>query len=277
MNPSSVMRISRSAVALRAALAIVMLGLAWSAPAQRSAVSSGQEVLRRMHAALAPRWYRTLAFDQTNTAYDSIGGETHSVWHEFVFAPGRLRIEYEPAAEKSGALVRSDSAYRFVRGELRGARPYVEPFALLLSDVYVLPPERTAHLLDSLGFSLSTVHDRKWNGREVTVVGGPAGDSTSPQFWVDRRAGLVVRVIQTDTRRGARVTTDVRVLRRAGPPLPPVETELLFLENGRPVWRERYGNLRVNPAFPDSLFDPSRFASMVGFKVASDSRPAHVP
>lgn len=250
---------------MRLLLVCALATLAARAPAQLAPPRDGRAVLERMHHAFDGKWYRTLSFDQHNTAYDSTGHETTSEWHEYLEEPGFLRIDREPASGRSGAIVRRDSVYAFENGTLARARGYVQAFAILLSDVYAQPVERTAHLLDSLGVALDKVHTVRDGARDVVVVGASDGDTTSTQFWVDTGTWLVTRIIQRDPRAPTPATLDVHVLARATSVAVPVETELLFLQNGRPVWREQYRNLRLDAPFPATLFDPAHFVEMIGF------------
>lgn len=74
----------------------------------------GRDLIRAMHDRYAA-WYHTIAFTQHNTATDSLGRETHSIWQEYAALPGRLRIDFLPADSGKGILFRSDTEYVFAR------------------------------------------------------------------------------------------------------------------------------------------------------------------
>ena len=68
-------------------------------------VESARELIRLMHDRYADSWYHTLRFAQSNTFYTQSGGEQKSRWVENLSVPGRLRIDFEPLASKSGLLI----------------------------------------------------------------------------------------------------------------------------------------------------------------------------
>jgi hypothetical protein len=85
----------------------------------------------------------------------------------------------------------------------------------------------------------------------VWVIGAAAGDSTSPQLWIDQERLLLLRLHEAGPA-GAVMVGDV--LQRASGRIP-VETEMRFRENGKEVQREEYTQLTFDPQLDPGVFD----------------------
>lgn len=205
-------------------------------------------------------WYRTLAFTQHNTATDSAGRETLSTWRECAALPGRLRIDFVPADSGGGVLFRSDSEYVFAHDSLVRTVSLVHPLLVLGFDVYLQPAETTLAKLERLGFDLSQLHEATWQGRPAYVVGAADGDGRRLQFWVDRERLVFVRMLQPGRGAPARIMeTRFEDYRAVGPAW--LSARVVFLQDGRPVWREEYVDIRADLPLDPSLFDPHQFAT----------------
>jgi len=231
-------------------------------PATREVpVTSARQLVERMRERYDGKWFRTLTFLQNNTLYKRGGGEDRTQWMEYMSVPGRLRIEYLPAANKSGVLFVNDTVYTFVNGKRMDARKRIHPLLLLGADVYAIPPERTLGQLDSLGIDLGKFREVEWEGRRTYVVGADAGDSTSSQFWVSADSLLVVRVVESQTAGSRTVATDYRFNKYADVGGFPIAVEILMLRDGRPLFKEEYADVKVDVDVPEALFNTSRWTA----------------
>lgn len=235
------------------------------APASDTAapVATTAQLVEQMKARYDGRWYRTLTFLQNNTRYKADGGEERSQWKEYQRVPGRLRIEFLPAASGGGILFRDDTVHTFADNRKASSTPQIHPLLLLSADVYALPVERTLAALDSLRIDRAVLREDRWQGRPAYVVGAPAGDSTRSQFWVDAERMLLVRLITSQQAAGRTVNTEYHLTYQDvdGRPVP---KEIVFLRDGKPFWREEYVDVTVDAELPDSLFDPARWAAARG-------------
>ena len=236
-------------------IAALSLASSLAGPAPRD----GRELIRAMHERYGA-WYHTIAFTQHNTATDSVGRETHSIWREYAALPGRLRIDFLPADSGRGILFRGDTEYVFARDSLQRAIPLVHPLLLLGFDVYLQPAETTLAKLERLGFDLSVMHEETWQGRPMYVVGAALGDRQRLQFWVDRERLVFVRLLQPgrpdSTRTAETRFEDYRVTGSGW-----LSARVVFLRDGRPVWLEEYVDVKTDLPLDPGLFDPARFAS----------------
>jgi hypothetical protein len=217
----------------------------------------GQALIRAMHDRYQATWYRTLTFVQTTTLRRPT--ERQETWYEAARIPGQLRIDLVSPDSGNTYLFRSDSLYRYRQGTLAGSRAFVHPLMVLGFDVYADPPDETIKKLSGLGIDLSRIRDDSWQGRPVYVVGAPAGDSTTTQFWIDRERLLFVRMLETAPDGSGKIAeTQFNRYEPLGGGW--IALEVVFNINGELVTREAYADVKADPVLPDQLFDPARYS-----------------
>ena len=218
-------------------------------------LTSGSSVVRAMHDLYAGKYLKTMSFLQNNTAYTTSGQEQHSQWYEHMEVPGKLRIAFLPATQRSGLVQVDDNVASFDNGIRTDIRPSVNPLLLLTADVYAAPVSTIMRGLDSLSVDAEVIRVDEWEGHPVYVVGAKAGDSTSNQMWIDADRLLLLRFIQRGKSGERPIISDYRVETYKDVQGYQIPTEFLVIRNGRPVWREQYANVRVNEEFPAGTFD----------------------
>jgi hypothetical protein len=229
------------------------------APGAGLAISSSSGLVKAMHDRYGGKYLKTMSFLQNNTAYTTTGQEQKSQWYEHIEIPGKLRIAFLPAAQKSGMVQIEDRVASFDNGIRVDFRPSVNPLLLLTADVYVAPVAAIMRGLDTLGVDGEIIRNDEWEGQPVYVVGARAGDSTANQMWVDRDNLRLVRFIQRSRAGDRTMVSDIRVGGYKEIQGFEVPTEFLVLRNGRPVWREVYADVRVNEVFPPNTFDQAKW------------------
>jgi len=175
-------------------LIFVVLALALSSFAKD--FKTGQEVLAAMKQKYEGKWYKTLTFEQKTTNYKPDGTSEAHTWYEAFTMPGKLRIDMTPLEKGDGVIFADQRIYPFRDGKLGNARDFVHPLLVLGFDVYGQPVESTVGQLKGLGIDMSVVHEEPWQNGTAIVVGAKQGDLTSPQFWIDKKNLLFVRLIQ---------------------------------------------------------------------------------
>jgi hypothetical protein len=227
--------------------------------AAQQPMATPRDLLAAMRARYEGKWYRSVTFVQNNTEHHPDGTVGHSVWREWLQAPGRLRIEFQPADSGNGVLFANDSQYSFRHDSLLVARPFVHPLLVLGFDVYAQPVERTVDQLTRRGFDLSVLSDATWDGRPVWVVGAKAGDLHTRQFWVDKERLVFVRLLQPSGQDTTK-TADTRFNKYA--PLGGggwISSEVEFLLDGRPQFLEEYQDIQANVPVPAGMWDPRQW------------------
>lgn len=242
---------------------LALLAGACAAPATVTptpAPTTGAALLEAMRARYDGKWYRTLTFVQ-RTEQVAPGGGTprRSTWYEAVSAPGKLRIDVDSTL-RTGQLFANDSQYVVINGQVRRAVAGHNVLQVLAFDVYAQPAARTAAVLRGLGFPDGPVREDVWQGRPVWVVGAPAGDLRSHQYWIDKERLVFVRLLQPwpgDTSRTYDVRfSDYRPL-GGGWIAPTVEA---FVGPTRVLF-EKYEDVRADVPLDPALFDPRQWTS----------------
>jgi hypothetical protein len=226
-----------------------------SARVSAARLTSGGAVIRAMHDLYAGKYLKTMSFLQNNTAYSSTGQEQHSQWYEHLEVPGKLRIAFLPATQRSGLVQVDDKVASFDNGIRVDFRPSVNPLLLLTADVYAAPIATIMRGLDSLNVDANVIRTDEWEGRPVYVIGAKAGDSTSNQAWVDADRFVLLRFIQRNKSGDRTMVSDIHVQNYKEIQGYQIPTEFLVIRNGRPVWREQYADVRINNEFPAGTFN----------------------
>jgi hypothetical protein len=217
--------------------------------------TSSSGLIKAMHDRYDGKYLKTMSFLQNNVRYTATGEEQKSQWYEHIEIPGKLRIAFLPASQKSGLVQIDDRVASFDNGIRVDFRPSVNPLLLLTADVYVAPVTAIMRGLDTLHVDPEIIRDAVWEGNPVYVVGARAGDTTSNQMWVDRDHLRLVRFIQSQKAGDRTMVSDIRVLGYKDIGGFEVPTEFLVIRNGKPVWREQYTDVRINENLPPGTFD----------------------
>lgn len=218
------------------------------------------------------KWYRTLAFSQVTRSIAADGTETKGVWHEALEHPGRLRIDFEPLADKAGLVCTPERIHHFKGGVPTGTQETWNPLLILIGDVYCQELARTIMQLEKLGFDLERMHGAEWRGHACFVVGGAPGDLQANQFWVDRETLLLQRVIHKNPADPKAFRREVQIREYRQVQGFPIADRIDFLRDGQRFFSEDYFDIRVNPDLDPALFDPARFGS-VPMPLGSSAEP----
>jgi len=212
---------------------------------------SGEELIRQMRERYVGKWYRTLTFVQKTTFPD---GRVET-WYEALELPGKLRIDIAPLENKKTTLFRNDSVYEFEGGKLKDSKPLVHPLMVLGFDVYGAPAEETIRKLKRLKYDLSKIHRTTWQGRPTYVVGAQAGDTLSPQFWIDAERLYFVRSLEP-SKKDPSVINETRFDKYIPLGGGWLEMEVLFLSGGEQKVKEEYSEPKANVKLASAIFDP---------------------
>ena len=230
-----------------------------SVPAFAADIKSGDGLIAAMHKKYAGKWYKTLTFKQVTTNYKPDGTSEASVWYEALTAPGQLRIDFDPVDKGNGILFSGGKLYSFKDGKLAGNRPFVHPLLVLGFDVYMQPVEATVSQIKAMGIDMSVVHEDQWQGNTVYVVGAKQGDVNTPQFWIDKKNLLFVRLIQLggkDKKIVQETQFNKYVKVKAGGW---VSAEVQFFDDGKRRTTEAYSEIQTGMKLDASLYDPKKW------------------
>jgi len=245
----------------------LLCGLLAAVPSLRAqdAPATGLDLLQRMRDSYHGQWYGTLTFTQTTTRHRADGSDTVSTWYESVrqndTTGTELRIDIGDPADGNGVLYTADSLWVLRGGRLVATRPGGNALLPLIEGVYLQPVARTAAALASTAVDLRRpVVGGRWNGRPVWIAGATAaGDTTSPQFWVDVERRVVVRAIFVPVPSAPLMDIQLDSLVPVGGGW--LATRCEFYVAGRLVQREEYHDWAANVALAPELFDVTRWTT----------------
>jgi hypothetical protein len=232
----------------------VLLGASFAPTIDPPDPRNGRELIQQMHDRYSGKWYRTLTFIQKTT----LPNGAVETWYEAAEIPGKLRIDIAPLDSMNTILFRNDSIYQFRGGKLDRAQGQVHPLMVLGFDVYGQPIDVTLRKLALLEFDLTKLHQTTWHGRPTYVVGATAGDTTSPQFWIDQERLYFVRSLEPSRQRPG-VVLDTRFEKYRPMAGGWLEMEVQFLANGERRMLEEYTEPRANVALDSTIFRTDRW------------------
>lgn len=234
-----------------------LLLLVFSPSAAAQSISSSESLIEAMHDAYAGKRAESLTFVQETIFPRQDGSKDTTLWYEAAL-PGKLRIDFAPLEDGNGAIYADGMQYSFQNGELVNSRPNVNPFMVALMDVYLVPAKQTTHVLDTLGFDLSTFREDEWEGRAVYVIGAAKDDLSSRQVWVDQERLYAVRIIEPVGPNG-QYTLDAQVTKHEKMGEIWQESEIIIYINGNLFQEEKYTNIRPGAPVDPALFNPENW------------------
>lgn len=224
-----------------------------------AAPKSGEDLVRQMHARYAGQWYHTITFVQTTTFPD----RPAETWYEAGTIPGKLRIDVAPTDSMRAIMFVGDSTVVFKGGKRVGARKDRNLLMTLGFDVYGQAPEATIEQLKAQAIDLSKVHEDRWHGTRVWVVGAEKGDTSTSQFWIEQDRLLFVRLLEVrkDPKQPQSPPSLLDVTFEKYQPLDKgwVAPRVVIKVNGKEIQREEYRDIRADVRLQADLYDTQTY------------------
>ncbi|MEQ1762047.1 MAG: hypothetical protein ABL984_02770 [Pyrinomonadaceae bacterium] len=242
-------------------LILLSLLIIFTVPAFGADIKNGEELIAAMHKRYVGKWYKTLTFVQKTTNYKPDGTSTVATWYEAMSLPGSLRIDFDPTDKGDGLLFSGGKIHSFRDGKLAGGRPFVHPLMVLGFDIYGQPAETTIEQVKGIGIDLSVIHEEKWQGRDVYVVGAKQGDLAMPQVWVDKKNLYFVRLFQLSgkDKKNVQETQFNKYIKVKGGWVAP---EVIFNVDGKRTTLEEYTDIQADIDLSADLWNPEKWMSV---------------
>jgi hypothetical protein len=237
---------------------ILLSLLLLAVPAMAADIKNGEELIAAMHKRYAGKWYKTLTFVQKTTTYKPDGTSSVETWYEAMSLPGSLRIDIDPLEKGNGILFTGGKVHSFRDGKLAGGRPFVHPLMVLGFDVYGQPVATTIEQVKGIGIDLATMHEAKWQGRDVYVVGAKEGDLTAPQVWVDKKNLYFVRLFERVGKEKKNIQ-EVQFNKYQKVKGGWVAPEVVFFVDGRKTIMEEYTDMQGDVQLNADLWNPEKW------------------
>jgi len=228
-------------------------------PVFASDIKSGKELISAMRKRYDGKWYKTLTFVQTTTNYKPDGTSESATWYEAMSVPGKLRIDIDPLDKGNGIIFADSKVYSFRDGKLASSRPFVHPLLVLGFDVYVQPLDTTLEQIKGMNIDMSVIHEEKWQGKTVYVVGAKQGDVTSPQFWIDKDNLYFVRLFDLGgkDKKSIQETQFNKYQKVKGGGW--VSAEVQFFVDGKRRTTEEYTDIQTDKLLDSNLWYPEKW------------------
>jgi hypothetical protein len=237
-------------------------------PARSQEIRDGQALLTAMHDRYKDSWYESVVFKEKAITLNPDGTSSTEIWDEALQLPGKLRINRGPSTEGNGFIFVDGTLTRFQKGKDLGTRPYVHMLLVLGFDVYRQDPKTTIDQVKDQGVDMAQIHEEKWKGQDVYVVGAAKGDLKSKQFWIEKNRLLFVRLIEPDEHDTAKIHdtrfNDYRKLSTGW-----ISARVEFYTDGKNVFNEDYFDIKANAKLNPALFDPKKFNETAIFNNAN--------
>jgi hypothetical protein len=244
-------RVFCSAVCLVASLAAAV-------PASSQKIRDGSGLLTAMHERYKDSWYESVIFKENAITLNDDGTSKTQIWDEALEVPGKLRINRGPSSEGNGIILDGGTLTTLQKGKATGTRPFIHMLLVLGFDVYGQDPKTTIDVVKGQGYDLAQIHEEKWDGQDVYVVGAAKGDLKSKQFWIEKKRLLFVRLIAPDDHDAAKLhdTRFLKYRRLSGGWL---SERVEFYTDGKDVFNEDYFDVKAGAKLDPALFDPAKF------------------
>ena len=240
-----------------------LLAVAVAAVASASPPKDGVALLKQIREAYLGKWFKTVTFVQQTIRKNPQTNVTDTTtWYEALRSPDRLRIDFGDPAKGNGALYTADSLYVVRSGKVTRSVASGNPFLPFVAGVYDQPLDTTVRQIQAYKFDLSRITTANWQGRSVYVVGGTAGDTTKPQFWVDRDRLILLRMIVPLNPAAPAELADIRLddyVRVGGGWL---ATRVGIMVGGEMRQQEQYSDWRANVDLPRDFFVPQKWTEV---------------
>ncbi len=221
-------------------------------------ISNGNDVINAMYKKYdgGKKWYRYFSFTQDAIFYRNDSIIKTEVWHEVGSFPGKLAIKFDKKDSKEGVIFSNYTVWGLKDGVAKEPKPFIHDLILIGFDVYFLKPERTTHILDSLGYNLKEMREDVFEGRKVFVVGAQPGDDKTPQFYIDVERLYMSRIIYKKNNH----TTDCIFDDYEKVNGNWVAKKILFKNDGKLQLMEKYYDLKFPKELNADIFNPAKFA-----------------
>jgi outer membrane lipoprotein-sorting protein len=241
---------------------ILLVLLALVVPSFAKDFKTGGEVLAAMKKKYDGKWYKTLTFEQKTTNYKPDGTSESHTWYEALAVPGKLRIDMTPLEKGDGVIFADGKIYPFRDGKMGNSRDFVHPLLVLGFDVYGQPVETTLAQLKGFDIDMSIVHEESWQDGTAIVVGAKQGDLTSPQFWIDKKNLVFVRLFQAagKDKKSIQETQFNKYEKAKGGGW--VSAEVKFYSDGKLVTTEEYTRIQTDRSLSPDLWNPDKWMTV---------------
>ena len=216
---------------------------------------TAKEVLAKMHKRYAGKWHKNVSFSQATENFKNDSLIKTTQWHENIVFPDYFRITFGESKEGNAIIYIKDSSFLFKNSKLIRSELRTDDITLLIGGMYFMPLDTAIAKIAKEGFDITKVHESKWQGKKVYVIGSSTDDEKLSQLWIDKEKLVVVRFIKyLPTMKQEAIMTDHKKMGKSW-----MEKTVIFNLNDKLYQKEKYYNEKVNTEIDMSLFNIKEF------------------
>jgi len=218
-------------------------------------ISSGEEVLAKMHHRYKLAPCKSYTFSQKNTHYRNDSMISNSEWHEAIEFPDKFRIDFGDTTKGNYVIFKNDSAYNYRNFKIKKVSYNTNTLLLLLGGMYYRDLPDVYARLKKENYNITVLSIQKLNKHNCYVIGATKDDLKSNQIWVSTKTLRIERIIeQLDENNIMDMNFDSYQANCKGF----IETKVTFKRNGKIEQVEEYYNIKVVNHFPEKVFSTEK-------------------
>lgn len=222
-------------------------------------ITSTDTLINAIHKRYQGKAAKTVTFVQYNTLYqaDTVSGK--SIWYEAIAYPNNFRIDFGEIKEGNAVIFTRDSVFNFKEGKNIRKMPFKNNLILLAGGLVFMEKSKVLTELKGAGYDISKFREDTYNGKPVYVIGADANDFVTSQFWIDKKNLHLVRTFEKQANGDVR---EARFSKHIKSGKGWIETEVLFLVNGKKMQLEEYKEVKSDVKLDERLFDAAYFGKV---------------
>ncbi|MCU0390601.1 MAG: hypothetical protein MUE81_05750 [Thermoflexibacter sp.] len=222
-------------------------------------INSTEALIEAMHKKYKGKAAKNVTFTQYNTHYEADTVKNKTIWYEAIAYPNNFRIDFGELKEGNAVIFAKDSVYNFKNGQNIRKGAFKNNLILLAGGLNFMDKDKVLEELKNAGYDVNKFREDSYDGREVYVVGADKGDFATAQFWIDKNKLYLVRTFEKMPNGDVR---EARFSKHTKSGKGWIETEVLFLINGKKTQLEEYKNLKSNVDLDLRVFDATYFGKV---------------
>jgi len=223
---------------------------------------TAEKLLKQMFDRYQGKWYENLTFVQTTESYRNDSLIKKATWYEAILFPDKFRIDFGDPSIGDAVIYRNDSLYDFRKGQLKTRKAEKNDLTFLLGGLYFYPFKDVLEQLKAFHYDLSKIHEDRWKGRAVYIIGANNNSEKLNQLWIDKERMILVRLLKFDDGRKEDAIFENHIQVGGGW----TETMVSFYMDGKLLQKEYYHNCQANGILNPAVFEPSQFGKIHWFK-----------
>ncbi|CAM3914358.1 hypothetical protein FLCU109888_08565 [Flavobacterium cucumis] len=214
------------------------------------------DIIDKMYMRWNCKWPKFMSFDQTVSWFKEKELIKQSIWNEILSSPGKLHIRFDGFESGNGVIFFDDIVHFFENGNQVKSAFRINQSLLLGFDVYHQEPSITRDKIKKLGIDLSKQYEiEDEEGRLNLVIGTTDSlDVKSPQFWIDKDALYLTRVIVDHDKHTDIFFKNYEMIANF-----PVATKIIFEIDNELAMVEEYFNIRFLEDIDEAIFLQDNF------------------